>query len=194
MSEYSELIDRIPAPLYRATSVSFDIDYIVSSKQEDRYPDCQYFVGDWLFRFKIPPFQRSFVWTEEQCVRFIESAYLGFSLGTYLVNKVENWVKLKRDRDTPNEGKTYIHEYDDYLIDGQQRITAIKKYVDNEFPVFGLYWKDLNRKEQYRFKNVEFPLGRVFLTDIDKLHELYDRLNFGGTAHTEDQRASKGGK
>lgn len=187
--EVNDSLDRMPPPFCWTTSSNTSIGYFLCMDEDDRFQSIQYFKGEWLFRFKVPPFQRQFKWTEEQCVKFIESVWMGFGLGSYLVNKVPRHVRLIRDRGTPDEGKEYIHEYDDFLIDGLQRITAIKRYLDGEFPVFGFYWRELTRRERRRFESVTFTQCVVSTEDLDKLKELYNRLNFGGTAHTEEERA-----
>lgn len=176
--------NRIPERRYNPQSLNFTMNEIIHIDHRG-YLDCQLFKGEYLFRFKIPDFQRPIVWDNNQCIKFIESAWLGYDIGSYLVNKVQNWVKLKND----DSGKEYIHPYDDYLLDGQQRINAIKRYIACDFKVFGLLYCELTEIEKRRFENTTFTQNRVFLTDITELKELYNRLNFGGTAHTEDQRA-----
>ena len=135
--------------------------------------------GTPFFGLQLPSFQRPLVWTEAQSVRFIESAYMGFELGTYVVNSVLS-VTMNMD---------VAAKYDGLLIDGQQRINAIRGYVNNEFKVFGYLWSELDPGDQMRFRRVVFSRGEITTTDDAVLRELYNRLNFGGTAHTEDQRA-----
>lgn len=171
---------RMPEPFLRAISSNYSMSEIIHNfvdgtpSKEHQYP--HEFNGEWLFDFKIPPFQRPIVWNEEQCIRFIESCWLGFDIGSYVINRVE-WRREKvplRDR---------------YLLDGLQRLTAIKKYICNEFKVFGYYWNELDRIEHCRFENITFNRNTVQVDDDATLHEIYNRLNFGGTPHTEDQRA-----
>jgi uncharacterized protein with ParB-like and HNH nuclease domain len=145
-AEDNDTLDRMPKVDLPTSSSNTSMGYFLTRTGGGRFPEIQYFIGQWIFRFKIPSFQRDFVWTEQQCIRFIESAWLGYELGSYLVNKVSAYVRLKRDVGTPNEGKEYVHQYDDLLLDGLQRMTAIHKYVHYEFPVFGLFWRDLTRR------------------------------------------------
>lgn len=170
-------MSKIPAPFCRTTSSNTDIEHIIYSlrRKATQYMPFQSFTGEWLFAFKIPPFQRNFVWTEAQCVKFIESVWMGFDIGSYLVNRLP-WV-----------GKL-IPEYDDFLIDGLQRITAIHKYVSNEFKVFGYYYNELDESDRRRFEGTQFTCNTVSINDIRQLEELYDRLNYGGTPHTEEER------
>lgn len=171
-------MSRIPDRFCRTTSSNTDISHIINSlrKRDDKFLPFQVFKGEWLFAFKIPPFQRAVVWTDEQCVKFIESAWLGFDLGSYLINRI------------PWSGE-FIHEYDDFLIDGLQRISAIHRYVRDELQVFGLYYSELSEHEVTRFENVQFTCNTTSLLELEQLKELYNRLNFGGTPHTEKERA-----
>jgi len=161
----------IPQRTFEARSVSFDIGAALDTTKRDRDLPYQSWSGEYLFSFKLPYFQRGFVWTERQCVRFIESAWLGFSLGSYMVNELD-WV-----------GR-FIPEADGFLIDGQQRLTAIQKYVNDEFRVFDQLWSELTVVEKRRFKGTQFNQMRVYIKDMAKLEDLYERLNFGGTPHS----------
>ena len=51
-------------------------------------------------------------------------------------------------------------------------------------------WNDLDIPQQRRFRNTS--LGYITIDrdfSLEALKEIYNRLNFSGTAHTEDQRA-----
>ena len=123
--------------------------------------------------YKLPVWQRDFVWSNDQCVKLIESLWLGINIGTYTFNRSRN-----------NE------DYDDLLIDGQQRMTAIQKYLDGDFPVFGYYWQDLDKVEQ---RKLTFSHFHCYITESDDenyLRSYYDLVNFSGTAHKEDERAT----
>ncbi len=136
---------------------------------------------EWLGPFVLPPFQRPPVWTVEQNIRFIESMWLGYDIGRYCV---VSW-----------EPSTI---WGDCLIDGQQRIRAILDYVNSRFPVMGHYYKDVTRVDRRVFEMIVFPRSVIRVDDIrgdeikdveTRLREIYNRLNYGGTAHTEEQRA-----
>lgn len=68
--------------------------------------------------------------------------------------------------------------------------TAIKKYKQDEFKVFGYYWSELDLIDQCRFNNASFPCTQISIKSLEELKEIYNALTFGGTPHTEDQRAS----
>jgi hypothetical protein len=111
----------------------------------------------------IPDFQRGLVWTKEQNIRFIESVILGLPIGEYTLHRVN------------------MSKYE--LLDGQQRWNAIFEYVDNKFPVYGLYWKDLTKQNQSFIKGQHFSHREVSnLTEEERL-DVYNRLAYGGTPH-----------
>lgn len=131
--------------------------------------------------FPLPSFQRPLRWTQEQKIAFIESAWLGLPLGTY-THHAMNW----------SGGNGEADKYSGWLIDGQQRLSAIESYWNDEFRVFGLLWSELNRQEVRRFESVKFTHYETALWDENQIRDLYDRLAFGGTAHQESERAVTG--
>lgn len=126
--------------------------------------------------FILPEFQRQRVWTQEQNVSLIEAIYEGFNFGSYA-------IILKDGAGCDNS------EYDGLLLDGQQRISAILDYVNNKFPVFGFLYKDLTPADRLRFKMTIFP--RIILATEDEavMRDYYNRMNFSGVRHTEEERA-----
>lgn len=130
-----------------------------------------------LCGYAIPDFQRPLVWTEQQKISFIESAWLGLPLGTFTVH----------DPDWESDGTPKRFSY--WLIDGQQRLSAIEAYWNDEFPVFGYRWSQLNALEQRLFRRIKFRHTEIGLWDEAAIMKLYDLMAFGGTPHTNDQRA-----
>ena len=122
------------------------------------------------FDFKIPDFQRPLVWTREQKIKLIESLWVGIPIGTYTVNESDN------------------PDFDRLLIDGQQRINAIKEYVNDVFPAYGLFYSECDLIEKRRFNDCRFPCYVTQSDDIEYLKNYYNLMNFGGTAHKESER------
>lgn len=136
-----------------------------------------------LLNLVLPPWQRPAVWSENQQVRFIEGIFLGLGTGYYVING-RDWDDAGND--SPMSG---------WLIDGQQRITAIARFVNGEISVFdGTRYSDLSIGEQRRrFDNMIFPCMELdYQADEELLKELYRRLNFGGTPHTQADLALLG--
>lgn len=117
--------------------------------------------------FVLPPFQRPAVWTTEQKIKLIESIWLELPIGVYVYNM------------SPG----YNHPSDNWLIDGQQRISAIFDYAADEFPVFGYRWSELGETDKRVFEMSTFPAIQLSMTDEKAMEELYDRLAYGGTPH-----------
>ncbi len=146
----------------------------------------------WATRFAmgypLPSWQRPLVWTEEQKVRFIQSMWAGVDIGSYLINDVYEYVKVGEDF-------THFRLHSEILLDGQQRLTALEDYLFNRFAVpdaHGVprFWRELGRVERRRFGMLHFAKATVRSWDEAYLRKAYDLRAFGGTPHTEDQRAS----
>lgn len=146
----------------------------------------------WTNRFvmgyPLPAWQRPLVWTDGQKVRFIQSLWAGVDVGSYMVNDVYEFVNLGR-------AGTHYREFSEVLLDGQQRLSALEDYLYNRFAVpdaagVPRYWKDLPRIERRRFGSLHFAKATVKSWDERYLRKAYDLRSFGGTPHTEDQRAS----
>ena len=132
--------------------------------------------GRTVLGYKLPEWQRKEVWSEQQCVRFIESVWLGVNLGTFMVNE------------------SSVCDVDVVLLDGQQRLTALAKYWNGDFPITGedgieYSWSELQKEEQAQFLRIPFPWVRSHYDTVEELKEAYNRHNFGGTAHLESERA-----
>lgn len=169
---------KIPASNYRPNIIGCSIDHL---SEEERLYRLEYFKGEiFLFQYRIPPFQRAVVWTDAQCISFCESAYRGYNLGSYTVNKCE-WVGRGFDAKP--------HHYDMWLLDGLQRLTAIHRYYRDEFKVFGYLWSQLDAIDHRRFKMASFPVAQVSIYNLQTLKDIYNALNYGGTPHTEEERA-----
>ena len=120
--------------------------------------------------------QRGIVWTREQQIRFIEEI---FDRNTVLPNVVVNEVA---DYDTMEKVSK--------VIDGKQRLTAIKLFVEGEFPVFGdVFYKDVSPMFWSAADRLVFVTYYEHLTD-KQLVVLFDKLNFWGVEQDKDRFAS----
>jgi len=122
----------------------------------------------------MPTWQRGLVWTEAQQVKLIESAWLGLNIGTYTFNRSRN----------------HGGPLDNLLIDGQQRLWAIQRYLSDEFPVFGCKWSEVTDADRRSFEFSRHFSSYITQSDDEEyLRSYYNTMNFGGTAHKEDERA-----
>lgn len=180
----------LPKPAFFGSVSSRCVEDIMRPRQADYehlFATGQEVIG----HYYLAPFQRPAVWTETQSARLIESMHLGISIGSIVVSA------CGRARKTEVNGTTVTRYPDtaDWLIDGQQRLRAIVAYLANDLTVFAgteaeHRWSDLSLVQQRGFEGV--TIGFITLDEMPKseLARVYDLLNFGGTAHTEDQRAS----
>ncbi len=175
----------IPAAAFtlgNARQVACPMDWVltqVTRPISDRERSLYRHEGRWMGSIPIPDFQRPLVWDRERQIKFVESAWLGYSLGTFVINDLQ--MVSHGDKFHPLEG---------LLVDGQQRLDALRGYFMDEFPVFGALWSEVPTGDARRFRNKpSFPYLSVQITDEAQLREAYNRLAFGGIAHTEAQRA-----
>lgn len=112
-----------------------------------------------LGRVKIPPFQRGFVWTKKKQDDFVQTLHDGYPFGTLLV-----YPKNDNDKNSPL-----------LLLDGQQRLSTIRKYQENPLR----FWKPLNRDEylsSYHAVNEVLPesmrLTELQFDDIVRMEDM----------------------
>ena len=74
---------------------------------------------------KIPPFQREFVWKQEQVIELLDSVIKDYPIGSILLWETKDDLPSKRNIggfDLPNPTEDYPINY---VLDGQQRVTSI---------------------------------------------------------------------
>jgi Uncharacterized conserved protein len=176
-----------PEKTMHGHSRAWDLDHLYSqmTRGPDPSRDALVYPGqEWLMGYALPPFQRPVVWDEERMVRFVESAIRGVHLGRFVYNNAKDAPMERVD------GREVFHRTDRWLVDGQQRLTALERYFNDAFPVFGLLWSEVGERDRRRLLRTPFEAEEVSLTDETELRELYDLMNFGGIAHSPDQRAT----
>ncbi len=184
-----ERYPHLPEPLMRGMQTSMDLEMIIDPPQSlvdksDMWEPGQAQIGGYF----LPPFQRPLVWSETQKERLVESALLGISIGTIVVVDAMNCPMPQEER---------FAATDRWLLDGQQRCAALIDYRNDKIRVFRGTpcehgWSDLNTNERRRFWHIQIGVVKIQTDDPAYCREIYDRLNFGGTIHIEDQRAIKG--
>lgn len=163
----------IPKPLLTGSRRDYTLGRLVEMRPVDpTMPTERRLLG-----LVLPPWQRPEVWSNDQKRRFIESIFLGLGCGVYVMNGQE-WDQSGLS--APMAG---------WLIDGQQRITAIRDFLAGELVVFGdVRFSGMSNPDQRRFLRTPFPCHELdYCDDEAVLIELYNRLNFGGTQHSPEQ-------
>ena len=127
-----------------------------------------------------PDFQRVHVWTEAQQIRYVEFILRGGNSGKDLYFNCVGW---QMDYEGP-----YV------LVDGKQRLEAVRKFMRNELPVFNsgflgnkepLLLKDFSDKP--RIMDTYFNWHVNNLKTRKEVLQWYLDLNAGGIAHTEQE-------
>lgn len=119
-----------------------------------------------------PDFQRAHVWTRDQQVKYIEYVLQGGEVGRVITFNCPNWMSAK-DTIGPME-----------LVDGKQRLEAVRAFMRNEFPVFcDIYCRDIGNVEYH----VDFLFRICALTTREEILKFYLNINAGGTPHTKEE-------
>lgn len=124
--------------------------------------------------YVIPEYQRNLVWKKSQKQELINSIFTGNPIGDFLVKKVE-----KKDG--------VAVEW--HIIDGQQRIEAIREFFMNKFPLKdGKYFKDLKYWDARDFlESYKINVWCVEKISLEQEIEIYLNRNCGGTTHTKKE-------
>ncbi len=116
-----------------------------------------------------PDFQRKFVWTQEHQQEFIDTILQGYPFPEIYVCQGE--IDTKKLKTTQ------------YVIDGQQRLTTIKRYIDGEDDSDKSQWEKIpkfealteeERKEFLSYQIVVRDIGKV---EDDSIREIFRRIN-----------------
>jgi hypothetical protein len=118
-----------------------------------------------------PEFQRAHVWTEEKQAKYVEYILKGGNSSKIIYFNCRGW------------GKNY--EEPMYLVDGKQRLEAVRKFMRNELTIFGKnYYKDFEDTLPW---SAEFLFNVNNLNTYKEILQWYIDLNAGGVVHTEDE-------
>lgn len=117
-----------------------------------------------------PDFQRAHVWSEDQQVAYVEYVLRGGEVGRSIVF----------NNDGPNGNWGFIT-----LVDGKQRIEAVRKFMRNELRVFGHSLSGF--EDKMRIFQDDFLFRICNLHTKAELLQLYLNINARGTPHTEDE-------
>jgi hypothetical protein len=90
---------------------------------------------------------------------------------------------------------TYVEGYDSqlfmdgWLIDGQQRLTSLARFVDGDFAVFGIRWPELSAADKRRIKNQTFSAFVLCDPTEEQAVRLHKLLVYGGVPHQQKDKA-----
>jgi len=123
-------------------------------------------IEDFDIQKYIPPFQRTNdKWTRDMQIKFIENILKGVT-STIILCEVEG-----------NENAI--------ILDGQQRLTALKAFLCNEFPILGkFYYKDI--KEEIKMVSANIYYRVIVAKDKAEMIQFYIDMNENITHSKED--------
>lgn len=121
------------------------------------------------------PYHRDYIWTQEQQEGYIMGLFRG---------KADIRPVLVEEYD--NDGERIIE-----VLDGKQRLLTIFRFIENKFPVRGLFFKDLCEEDRKYILNFTIKYTRIaridsfgFVSKLFKL-EMYVKINYLGTKLSE---------
>ena len=122
-----------------------------------------------------PDFQRGHVWTQDKQKAYVEFCLRGGQSSRTLLWNHPNWM---------GDWKGML-----VLVDGKQRLEAVRKFVRNELPIFaGVRLNDFDDpKRLLRGTYASFEFGVNNLKTRPELLEWYLQLNDGGVVHTPEE-------
>lgn len=117
-----------------------------------------------------PDFQRGHVWTKDQRIAYVENRLRGETSSRRLQLNVPglNW------------------ELPAVLVDGKQRLTAVRMFLADEIPAFGYYRHQFTDKMRTA-GNLDFIFCVHSLQTRAEVLKWYLELNSGGVVHTNEE-------
>ena len=143
-----------------------------------------------------PPYQRASVWDDDRRRLLVRSLLLGIPVGAIILNKASDTVAMD------------VRPYT--VIDGKQRIEALRAFVDDElaiplswvddehilrsapvdgWPVPGVRWSDLDIVFQRRFYMRSFAVVEATGKTLQEQAEIFRLINAGGVDQTAEDLA-----
>lgn len=182
-------IHNIPKTIHCNKGVLLDfrlVETFENGDNRDVKRDLVYDFDVYLEKYGIN-LQRPYVWEHHQQNEFILSILLEKPLEQVII------VQHNADKSRSNTIN--------YVIDGKQRLLTIKKFVNNEFPIYikgeEVYWKDFDKEVKMFFRSransmtatvyYSYDETDYLVTDEMKII-LFNYYNFAGTPQTEEHK------
>lgn len=172
----SKLINAIPKSGYSVNYGFTDIEWMIE-KYADSY-------GGFV---ENPDFQRGHVWSREQQISYIEAIFRGLvsTSGLTITLNCPDFQRYEKAKDSDLNGVI--------VMDGLQRLTAIRQFVKGEFKVFNDII-DGGADHKY-FDKSAFSLKSMIGITVNMFNFQYKKevlnyyllINSGGTVHTKDE-------
>lgn len=131
----------------------------------------------------LPPFQRDFVWTDQKKLTdFVDSLYKSYPIGSIIIWNPSEEVHKKRKLEVKTSGEPYHAQ--EYIMDGQQRLTTMARIFNGEPFVFKKYpyvlHYDFERRKfnfikKGREEKNNLPFSHITTGDIQKIVRRLDK-------------------
>ncbi|NJN70894.1 MAG: hypothetical protein HC801_11900 [Nitrospira sp.] len=118
-----------------------------------------------------PDYQRAHVWTREQQIAYVEYSLRGGEVGRSIVWNCPSWGYRF---DAPIE-----------LVDGKQRLEAVRSFMRGDLPAFGHYYPEWKGQMRGVVAGLKFRV--CSLETREEVLQLYLNINAGGTPHTAEE-------
>jgi|WetSurMetagenome_2_1015567.scaffolds.fasta_scaffold11834_3 uncharacterized protein with ParB-like and HNH nuclease domain len=119
-----------------------------------------------------PDFQREHVWTKTQQIAYVEYILRGGRSGREIYFNCPGWQR-------ENHGEFV-------LVDGKQRINAVRLFMSNQLPIFnGNTFGDFTDK--LRIADADFLFNVNNLETREQVLTWYLEMNSAGTPHTQEE-------
>lgn len=122
-----------------------------------------------------PDFQRGNVWTEEQQIAFVEFYLRGGKTARVIYFNCPYWNDYNNDK----------YDMDMVCVDGLQRLTALRRFLNNEIKAFGTYYKDFEGTPRMCNDGLRFNIND--LKTKKEVLQWYLDFNTGGTIHSDEE-------
>lgn len=119
-----------------------------------------------------PDYQRGHVWSEAQQIAFVEYGLMGGESSMTITTNCVGWMA------------SFEGPYE--VVDGLQRITAVRKFVRNEIQAFGHYYCEFEDRLR---GTVHFNWKVCNLATRSEVLQLYLLMNSGGVVHSPEEIA-----
>jgi len=124
-----------------------------------------------LYHFGVdmnPEYQRELVWELEDKQKLIHSIFNNVDIGKF--------VFIKRDYDSRKNATPHLLE----ILDGKQRLTAIKEFWEDRFQYNGFYYSELHPRDQSHFDTFLISMAEVTDPTKEQIYRYFLRLNTSG--------------
>jgi len=180
---FSEYVDQTRSVLFSLESIIFGLD-ILDDREKYEINGVKVKCLNWNpFIFKEGKkyfYQRDFVWSIRDNQLLIESIYQGIDCGKIIVRK-RGWKELE---ELKGESELAFHD----IVDGKQRLHAIKSFINNEYTdLNGNFYSDLSDYSQSKLTDHHlFSYGEMPENSKDSdVIKQFLRLNFTGVPQSQ---------